>query len=135
MKLIFGDTNKEYCRVWDYAEAIRNYIPGNTTIVKCIGIENPPPLFQRIYVCLQTCKEGFMTRCRPILGVDEAHLKGQFLGILLITIGKDGNNNIFLVAWVVVETENEETWTRFLQLLNEDLNFVASSTSWVEERR
>ncbi|XP_057532810.1 uncharacterized protein LOC130810690 [Amaranthus tricolor] len=60
-KLIFGDANEEYGRVWDYAEAIRNYSSGSTAIVKCIGIENPPPLFQRMYVCLQACKEGFMS--------------------------------------------------------------------------
>ena len=110
-KLIFEDANEEYGRVWDYAEAIRNYSPDSTAIVKCIGIENPPPLFQRMYVCLQACKEGFMAGCRPILGVDGAHLKGEFPDILLTTVGKDENNNIFPVAWAVVKTENKETWT------------------------
>ena len=75
-----------------------------------------------------------MASCRPILGVDGAHLKGQFPGILLTAVGKDGNNNIFHVAWAVIETKNEETWTWFLQLLNDGLSSVASSTSWVEER-
>ena len=74
-----------------------------------------------------------MAGCRPILGVDGAHLEGQFSAILLTTVGK--NENIFLVAYAVVETDNEETWTWFLQLLNEDLKSIASSTSWVEERR
>ena len=77
MKLIFEDANEEYGRVWDYAEAIRNYSLGSVAIVKCIGIENLPPLFQRMYVCLQACQEGFMVGRRPILGVDGAHLKGQ----------------------------------------------------------
>ena len=73
-----------------------------------------------------------MAGCTPILRVDGAHLKGQFPGILLTTVGK--NENIFSVAYAVVKTDNEETWTWFLQLLNEDLNSIASSTSWVEER-
>ena len=75
-----------------------------------------------------------MASCRPILGVDGAHLKGQFPGILLTAVGKDGNNNIFPFAWVVFETKNEKTWTWFLQLLNEYLQSVASSISWVHER-
>ena len=36
-KLIFGDANEEYGRVWDYAEAIKNYSLGSIAIVKCIG--------------------------------------------------------------------------------------------------
>jgi MULE transposase-like protein/MuDR family transposase len=129
MRMIFGDASEEYSRVWDYAEAIRLYNPGSTAIVKCIGIDKPPPLFQRMYICLPACKEGFVAGCRPIIGVDGAHLKGQFPGILLTAVGKDGNNNIFPIAWAVVETENVESWTWFLNLLVEDLRSVAASSS------
>ena len=52
----------------------------------------------------------------------------------MTTIGKDRTNSIFLIAWAVVETENKEACKWFLQLLTEDLNFVASSTNWVKER-
>ncbi|XP_021727649.1 uncharacterized protein LOC110694787 [Chenopodium quinoa] len=107
-KMIFGDANLEYSRVWDYAATIMRYNPGSTAKVKFTGIENPPPLFQRLYIFLQACKEGFMAGCRSILGVDGAHLRGPYPGILLIAIGKDGNKNIFPVAWAVVETENSE---------------------------
>ncbi|XP_057516149.1 uncharacterized protein LOC130797526 [Amaranthus tricolor] len=126
------EVNEEYSRVWDYAEAIRRFNPGSTAIVKCIGIDTPPPLFQRMYICLPACKEGFVAGCRPIICVDGAHLKGQFPGVLLTAVGKDGNNNIFPVAWAVVETENVETWTWFLNLLVEDLKSVSSSSSWVQ---
>ena len=61
-KLIFGDANEEYGRVWDCAEAIRNYSPGSTDIVKCIGIENPPSLFPRMYVCLQEYLNAIPTK-------------------------------------------------------------------------
>ncbi|XP_057522472.1 uncharacterized protein LOC130802471 [Amaranthus tricolor] len=128
-KMIVGDANEEYSRVWDYAEAIRRFNPGSTAIVKCIGIDTPPPLFQRMYICLPACKEGFVAGCRPIIGVDGAHLKGEFPGVLLTAVGKDGNNNIFPVAWAVVETENVETWTWFLNLLVEDLKSVSPSSS------
>ncbi|XP_057535392.1 uncharacterized protein LOC130813573 [Amaranthus tricolor] len=128
-KMIVGDASEEYSRVWDYAEAIRRFNPGSTAIVKCIGIETPPPLFQRMYICLPACKEGFVAGCRPIIGVDGAHLKGEFPGVLLTAVGKDGNNNIFPVAWAVVETENVETWTWFLNLLVEYLKSVSPSSS------
>ncbi|XP_021716535.1 uncharacterized protein LOC110684387 [Chenopodium quinoa] len=86
-----------------------------------------------MYVCLQPCKEGFIVGCRPILGVDGAYLRGPFPGILLTAVGKDGNNNIFPVAWAVVETENAETWKWFLELLVQDIATVADSITRVHE--
>ncbi|XP_056687839.1 uncharacterized protein [Spinacia oleracea] len=134
LKMIFGDAILEYARVWDYAAAIRKYNPGSTAVVKVQGIENPPPLFQRLNICLQACKEGFMGGCGPIIGVDGAHLRGSYTGILLTAVGKDGNNNIFPVAWAVVETENAETWSWFLKLLRSDIISVADVVTWVHEK-
>ena len=65
-----------------------------------------------------------------MLAVDGAHLKGQFPGVLLTAVGKDGNNNILPVAWAVVETENAENWTWFLNLLVEDLRLVTASSKF-----
>ncbi|XP_021849546.1 uncharacterized protein [Spinacia oleracea] len=87
-----------------------------------------------MYICLQPCKEGFMGGCRPILGVDGCHLRGPYPGILLTAVGKDGNNNIFPVAWAVVETENADTWTWFLELLVKDIEPVKDAVTWVHER-
>ncbi|XP_056688809.1 uncharacterized protein [Spinacia oleracea] len=136
LKMLFSDAYTEYERVWDYSAAIRKYNPGSTAIVKVDGIDNPLPLFQRMYICLQACKEGFMAGCRPILGVDVAHLRGSYpaASVLLTAVEKDGNNNIFPVACVVVETENLETWTWFLELLVKDIAIVASSVTWVHEK-
>ncbi|XP_021717626.1 uncharacterized protein LOC110685404 [Chenopodium quinoa] len=133
LQMIHGNAAEEYKRVWDYVEAIRRYNPGSTAVVKLQNIDNPPPIFQRMYICLQPCKEGFMASCRPILGVDDCHLNGPWPGILLTAIAKHGNNNIFPVASAVVETESSETWTWFLELLVNDIRSVAASVTWVHE--
>ncbi|XP_074266765.1 uncharacterized protein LOC141590048 [Silene latifolia] len=91
--MIYGDGDYEYGRVWEYAAALTKYNPGSTAIVVVDNDENPPSLFQRMYVCLKACKRFFM----------------------------DPNNNIYPVAWAVVEVENRESWTWFLSLLMEDL--------------
>lgn len=103
-------------------------------MVKVEGVENPFPQFQRLYVCLAACKAGFVAGCRPIIGVDGAHLKGPYPGILLTAVGKDGNNNIYPVAWAVVETESSETWSWFLELVRDDIASVADSITWVHEQ-
>ncbi|XP_056692339.1 uncharacterized protein [Spinacia oleracea] len=134
LKMIYGDAAEEYKRVWEYVGAIRKHILGSTAVVKLEGIENNTPMFQRMYICLQPCKEGFMGGCRPILGVDGCHLRGPYPGILLTAVGKDGNNNIFPVAWAVVETEDRDTWTWFLELLVKDIESVKDAVTWVHER-
>lgn len=134
LKMIFGDADLEYEKVWDYAATIRKYNPGSSAIVKVTGLDEGKPEFQRMYICLKACKEGFMAGCRPILGVDGAHLKGPYTGILMTAVGKDGNNNLFPVAWAVVETENSETWCWFLSLLRNDIASVADSVTWLHEQ-
>ncbi|XP_021733034.1 uncharacterized protein LOC110699830 [Chenopodium quinoa] len=99
------------------------------SVVKVVGIENPPPLFQRIYIFLQPCKEGFLARCRPILGVDGCHLRSPYSGICLTTIRKDGNNNIFPITWSMEEVENADTWGWFLDMLVRDLDSVKDAST------
>lgn len=133
--MIYGDATGQYQRVWDYVETIRKHYPGSTAVVKTEVVDNSQdPLFQRMYICLQPCKQGFMAGCRPILGVDGCHLRGPFPGMLLAAVGKDGNNNIFPVAWAIVEVENKETWTWFLELLVADLGSVSESITFMLER-
>ncbi|CAI9282734.1 unnamed protein product [Lactuca saligna] len=43
------------------------------------------------------------------------------IGQLLAAMGRDANNHIFPIAWVVVEVENKETWKWFLDLLLDDI--------------
>ena len=33
------------------------------------------PYFERLYICLEGCKKGFMAGYRPIIGLDACHLK------------------------------------------------------------
>ncbi|XP_074296575.1 uncharacterized protein LOC141626881 [Silene latifolia] len=122
--IIFGNGNDQYARIWDYAEALKKYNPGSSAFVMISQIDRPPPLFQRVYICLQACKEGFLKGCRPIIGVDGCHLKGPYPGMCLVAVAKDGNNNIFPVAWGVVEVENASSWQWFLSLLITDLEKV-----------
>ncbi|KAH0743227.1 hypothetical protein KY290_031220 [Solanum tuberosum] len=77
---------------------------------------------------VQTCKQGFLAGCRPIIGVDGCHLKGcQKGGQLLTAVGIDANNNMYHVAFTIVEGELKETWTWFLTLLDEDLRISQNS--------
>ncbi|XP_056690313.1 uncharacterized protein [Spinacia oleracea] len=133
LQFIHGSAAEQYGRIWDYAAAIRRYNPGSSAFVRVTNIERPPTLFQRFYCCLQPCKEGFVHGCRHILGVDGCHLRSTWPGICLVAVGKDGNNNLFPVAWGIVEAENKESWKWFLELLVKDLGSVTEHITWVHE--
>jgi len=77
--------------------------------------------FQRLYICLDACKKGFKYGCRTDVCLDACHLKGEVGGQLLCAIGKDGNDNMFSIAYVVAEGETRASWEWFLGLLIDDV--------------
>ncbi|KAL8507332.1 hypothetical protein ACS0TY_018032 [Phlomoides rotata] len=93
----------------DYANALRSRNPGST---KKICVDKGPDgtnRFSRLYVCFQAMKVRFLTGCRPFIGVDGTFLKGTNAGVLLTAVSVDPNNQIFPIAYAVVNTENTET--------------------------
>ena len=54
---------------------------------------------------------------RPIIGVDDYFLNGKYGGELLTIVGRDGNDQMLPLAYAVVEVENKETWSWFLDLM------------------
>lgn len=54
---------------------------------------------------------------RPIIGVDRAHLKGSFGGVLLTAIVIEAATHCLPLAVLVVESENNDGWTYFFTTL------------------
>ena len=79
------------------------------------------PLFQRLYVCLDACKKGFVAY-RPFIGVDACHLKGHYGGQLMTTMAINLNNQLFSLAFAIVEVEMKDSWTWFILKLISDIN-------------
>ena len=97
-----------------------SYFSGSTALIKTSLVDGKR-VFERVYICLKACVDGFNKGCRPLLGFDGCFLKGYTKGMLLAAIGIDSNNSLFPVAYAVVEKENTQTWTWFMLLLKEDL--------------
>ncbi|KAL8523319.1 hypothetical protein ACS0TY_013335 [Phlomoides rotata] len=98
-----GNADFQYSFLWDYAQEIRRTNPGSTILIGTDNQHNGPVLFDRMYICLNACKVGFCRGCRPLIGVYGTHLKGPHGGILLTAVGVDPNNNIFPIAYEVVD--------------------------------
>ena len=104
---------------------IRKTNVGSWVFIKCDYSEDGgQPKFLRMYVRYHTKKVGFLASCKPIIGLDGCHLKGRFGGQLVAATARDGNDNIFLVALVVVEQECKESWIWFLKHFSEDIGHL-----------
>ena len=83
--------------------------------------ENAKLKFKTMYIRYNTQKVSFLSGCIPFIGLDGCHLKGRFGGQLLSATAKDGNDNIFPVVMAVIEQENKDSWTWFLEQFADDI--------------
>ncbi|WVZ91385.1 hypothetical protein U9M48_037565 [Paspalum notatum var. saurae] len=129
MEKIMKSTKEEYGKVYDYQNELLRTNPGSTIIVK-VNNEGTEEVFAKFYVCLEALKQGFMAGCRKVLGLDGCFFKGCTNGELLCALGRDANNQMYPVAWAVVEKETNESWDWFCDILFRDLQ-VADGEGWV----
>ncbi|WVZ79281.1 hypothetical protein U9M48_026882 [Paspalum notatum var. saurae] len=120
----------EYSKVYDYQMELLRSNPGSTVVV-CLDPEFEEKVFERMYICFDACKKGFLAGCRRVIGVDGCWFKGATNGNLLCAIGRDANNQIYPIAWAAVATETYDSWYWFLGLLQKDLNINNGGEGWV----
>eukprot|EP00256_Glycine_max_P059465 XP_014627987.1 uncharacterized protein LOC102669074 [Glycine max] len=73
-QLVEGNERKQYAKVFDYAHELLRSNPGSTVKINIVPSPEGPPQFQRLYICLASCKKGFVAGCRPFIGLDGCFL-------------------------------------------------------------
>ncbi|XP_047268084.1 uncharacterized protein LOC124898485 [Capsicum annuum] len=114
--LLFASTDRDL-------DMIKTTNPGRSCWIK-IDKETEPGknLFVYFYVCFHAFKQGWLDGCRKIIGFDGCFLKGACKGELLVAVGKNDNNQMYPIAWAVVDTETTHSWDWFIRHLIGDLN-------------
>ncbi|XP_031392056.1 uncharacterized protein LOC116204115 [Punica granatum] len=113
-----GSENEQYAKLRDYCNELLKSNPGSSVGLNVAPVSHH---FQRMYVCLEACKTGFLSCGRPLIGLDGCFLKGYFGGQLLSAVAQDGNNAFYVIAYAIVDVENKENWRWFLINLVDDL--------------
>ena len=72
--------------------------------------------FQRYFICPHQSR-GSWVYCRRFFASDGTFLKGRFIQQLLLAMGINANGNGLVLAWAVVESENEDSWRYFFKHL------------------
>ncbi|CAN6303386.1 unnamed protein product [Urochloa humidicola] len=120
MQKALDATKGQYKMLYNYQLELLRSNPGSIVVVR-----KDPNLkdlvFQRMYICLDALRKGFLAGCRKVVGLDGCFFKGATNGELLCAIGRDANNQMYPIAWAVVEKENNDSWDWFCDLLFRDL--------------
>ncbi|MBA0618677.1 hypothetical protein Godav_027984, partial [Gossypium davidsonii] len=114
-------------KMHDYANEIGPKTPESSIKMVVQGVTaDSLPHFKRYYVCFDALRRGWKVGCRLLIGLDGCFLKGPLKSEFLATVGKDANNQMFPIAWVVVEVECTDSWTWLLSLLSTNLGLEDS---------
>ncbi|XP_030478335.2 uncharacterized protein LOC115695410 [Cannabis sativa] len=120
LAMLEGSVAEQYEILDDYCNRLLATNPGSTAKIKTKMI-GEKRVFERVYICLKACKDGFRNSCRLLICLDGTFLKGYCKGILLVVVGIDAENAIFSIAYAVCEKETIDSWSWFCDLLKTDL--------------
>ncbi|KAH9612224.1 hypothetical protein KSS87_003278, partial [Heliosperma pusillum] len=114
---LYGDWKESYALLPRYFQALITTNP--STVVKFVHKVGGPSnvhVFDRVFWAFGPSIRGF-EHCRPILTVDGTHLYGKYKGVLLIAIGVDANDQIYPLAFAIVDCESIDTWGWFMDCI------------------
>lgn len=66
---------------------------------------------------------------RPVIAIDGTFLKGKYKGTMFVTLCMDGNNQIYLLAFGISDSEDDASWEAKLRDLIsnvKDLVFISN---------
>ncbi|XP_062106158.1 uncharacterized protein LOC133817606 [Humulus lupulus] len=80
-------------------------------------------VFKYCFLSLGACRRGFSS-CRPVLCLDGISLKTKYGGHMLCAVALDANNNLYPIAFAIIDNENHDSWTYFMRKLKEAIGEV-----------
>ena len=102
IRQLFGDFSQSYTELPCLSLAKEQSNPGCVVILKTCDISMPNnEIFQCVFWSFKPSIEGF-EHCHPVMSINGTHLYGKYKGKLLITMGCDENNQLFLLAFAFI---------------------------------
>nr|KYP33234.1 hypothetical protein KK1_045931 [Cajanus cajan] len=104
---IFGDWEESYAYLHRWLQYMKEIAPSFLLVIVVIVVTRQ---FHRLFWTFKPRCDAF-NFCKPLIQVDGTHLYGKYRGTLLIATTQDGNNNVFPLAFAVVEGETLLAWS------------------------
>jgi hypothetical protein len=118
-RLVLGHHDDQYRRIRDYLQTLLDKNPGSIAVVRTEPrlADHHNPRFYGMFISFSAQIEGFLAGCRPFFGLDGCFVKLANGAQVLAATARDGSNNMYPLAFGVVNKEDTENWTWFLQTL------------------
>ncbi|XP_022030248.1 uncharacterized protein LOC110931151 [Helianthus annuus] len=136
-KKLHGSMRDHYRKIGAYMEILKKVNPTSTFVLVTAppGFINLDPTatcetFFRLFVCFDGVKRGFLAGCRKVLCLDGCFLKTFLGGMLLTAVGRDANDQMYPLAWAVVDGENNDSWEWFMEELRKCLGVSDGGEAW-----
>ncbi|OVA06109.1 zinc finger protein [Macleaya cordata] len=127
LREIYGKEESSYMELLWYTDALRRTNPGSHIVLE---VDPATKVFKRIFICFRACIFG-VRYCRPVIFLDGTFLKTKFKGCSMGATTKNGNQEFYLFAFVVVGSEDNVNYDWFLENLKSilvperDLTFIS----------
>nr|GEX68801.1 hypothetical protein [Tanacetum cinerariifolium] len=112
---------EHYGKLWEYRQAILDLNPGSTCHIDVDVQDNGQNRFHSLYICFKGVKDGWLSGCKKVIGINGCFITHVCKGELLTAMGRDANNQMYLIVWEIVDVETTNNWCWFLCLLADDL--------------
>ncbi|XP_038719834.1 uncharacterized protein LOC120012484 [Tripterygium wilfordii] len=110
-----GSPEESFAYLPHYYAVLEINNPGTVTHIESDD-ENK---FKYFFMAIGASLHGFQSSMHPVIVIDSTHLKGKYLGTLFVATALDGNEQIYPVAFGIVNYENNASWQWFFEKLRD----------------
>ncbi|XP_047250141.1 uncharacterized protein LOC107876944 [Capsicum annuum] len=112
-ELVRGSLHESYAKLPAYLYMVKTINPGSFTRLHKMEDNH----FLYVFVALSTSIRGWRY-CMPTIVVDGTFLKSAYKGTVLSASVLDAAGHILLLAYAVVDSENDTSWEWFFRMFN-----------------
>lgn len=118
---ILGSAEESYASLPSYCAELEKSNPGTVTCISTDASDN----FKYFFMLIGACLRGFLSSVRPVISVGGTDWKAKYRGTLFFATCKDGNDQLFPLAFGIGDLENDASWHWFLSKLRTVIGDVA----------
>ena len=105
MEKLRGSLESHYAKLRPYVAELKSVDREGTFHLECeMGV------FKGFYIGFSGLRKWFLEGCKHVISLDGAFFKTMIESAILNAIGRDENNQMLLISWMIILGENESTW-------------------------
>ncbi|KAE8718561.1 hypothetical protein F3Y22_tig00110013pilonHSYRG00554 [Hibiscus syriacus] len=127
LELLRGSPEASFAQLPAYCHNLKLKNPGSVTHIKT----DRDGRFELLFISIGVAVNLFVyyLHAPSYYIVDGAHLKGRYLGVNLLAVVMDANNEILPIAYGVGKSETSDSWTWFMGHLRDCIGPISNLTT------